>query len=317
VLLFGCALAAGQSESLGDVARRERERRARAASHPRVLTNEDLQREKILDDDARATLANDSSAAAQKMPSPAGSASAPAVVIAPAMPQPAQAAASEAQAPWSFSLGEYARRLREEKARAREAHALAERSTGPGAATPASRVMIAPRTAPRSLAAISAGPRSARRRTERSPRRVGGAGDEDRVLRAMGTNYTLRRGDSLWKVARLLFRDARLWKEIWRANPQITNPNRVRAGRTVRLPGEQTLARARARLAAPRVARVSGPRNHPAAAASAWGASLKSRRGATPLAAHAAAVAGLPDAAVAAVCDGPASACSAQPPSRK
>jgi nucleoid-associated protein YgaU len=252
VLLFGCVLAAGQSESLGDVARRERERRAGRATHPRVLTNEDLQREKILD-----TPAIPVAEAAPASESP-GSAAAPKAAEVPAIAMPAAASSTVPFVPNTFSLGEYARRLRQERAREREARALAEGSTGAPVASPLSRVVVAPGTTPRPLASVTVEPRAAQRKSDRAPRRARRVPGEDIARGADRSRYTLRRGDSLWKVARVLFGDARLWKQIWRANPQLANPNRVRAGKTLRLPNDETLARARARLSAPGVARVRG-----------------------------------------------------------
>ena len=44
------------------------------------------------------------------------------------------------------------------------------------------------------------------------------------------------RGASLWKLAHTYMGAGNLWKALWKANPQIKDPNRIRAGQTLRLP---------------------------------------------------------------------------------
>ena len=80
--LLGAGLASAQS--LGELARRDRERRAAVKNHARVLTNEDFRRSRILE--------------------PAPAAPPPSVSLGNVMEQP------------GFSLGEYARELRRQRA---------------------------------------------------------------------------------------------------------------------------------------------------------------------------------------------------------
>ena len=44
------------------------------------------------------------------------------------------------------------------------------------------------------------------------------------------------RGSSLWQLARTYLGDGRLWPAFWKANPQVLDPNRIRAGQLLRVP---------------------------------------------------------------------------------
>ncbi len=44
------------------------------------------------------------------------------------------------------------------------------------------------------------------------------------------------RGASLWRLARTYLGAGNLWAALWKANPQIKDPNRIRAGQVLRLP---------------------------------------------------------------------------------
>lgn len=44
------------------------------------------------------------------------------------------------------------------------------------------------------------------------------------------TRYVIRHGDSLWSIANRYLVHPWEWKELWRANPEIKNPNRLYAG---------------------------------------------------------------------------------------
>ncbi|HWE03436.1 MAG TPA: LysM peptidoglycan-binding domain-containing protein [Tepidisphaeraceae bacterium] len=82
---------------------------------------------------------------------------------------------------------------------------------------------------------------------------------------AASTNYIVKSGDTLSSIARATYGDARYYKKIMDANPKI-NPNRMRAGVSIVLPGRSqvahesattdadTLSKAPARHASPKAA---------------------------------------------------------------
>lgn len=49
-------------------------------------------------------------------------------------------------------------------------------------------------------------------------------------------NYTVKKGDTLWSISREELGDAFLWPKVWKENPEITNPDRLYPGQTVRIP---------------------------------------------------------------------------------
>lgn len=49
--------------------------------------------------------------------------------------------------------------------------------------------------------------------------------------------YTVKKGDSLWKIAKRFYGDAYQWRRIYDANRgQLSNPNRVQRGMTLKIP---------------------------------------------------------------------------------
>jgi LysM repeat protein len=50
--------------------------------------------------------------------------------------------------------------------------------------------------------------------------------------------YVVKKGDTLWDIAKQLYSDPLYWQSIWNRNPFIANPNRIFPGDTLALPGK-------------------------------------------------------------------------------
>jgi len=53
----------------------------------------------------------------------------------------------------------------------------------------------------------------------------------------------VQRGDTLWKLSAFYLGRGELWTTLWKANPQLNNPNLIHPGQLLRLPDATQLAR--------------------------------------------------------------------------
>ncbi|NOY75676.1 MAG: LysM peptidoglycan-binding domain-containing protein [Kiritimatiellaeota bacterium] len=52
--------------------------------------------------------------------------------------------------------------------------------------------------------------------------------------------YTVRKGDTLWKIARRFYGSGKEWRKIYQANQDtMSDPNKVKAGSKIRIPAKQ------------------------------------------------------------------------------
>ena len=49
--------------------------------------------------------------------------------------------------------------------------------------------------------------------------------------------HVVRKGDSLWSICELYFRDPWRWPKVWALNPEVTNPHWIFPGQTLRIGG--------------------------------------------------------------------------------
>jgi nucleoid-associated protein YgaU len=63
------------------------------------------------------------------------------------------------------------------------------------------------------------------------------SGSSSTAPRAGGQSYTVVKGDSLSKIAKRFYGDAKQWQKIYEANrDQIKNPDLIYPGQTFRIP---------------------------------------------------------------------------------
>ncbi len=273
VCVFSIGVATGSAQSLGDIARQEREkRRQRCVS--RVLTNDDLSRAEILSDQDRACL----EAAREALPARAG---APAPFSANAEIRPLAGEAPPIQPvvppfhldslifPYQsalpdFPLAEIAPYDREMKAvrLAREAQlhktVVARVPPGrsrrhlaapaPGIAPSIPQFRLEPVVFDAGLPPAPFAPSPPSDTTTVAPTRVEKippvrvvlptAADGSDVESGIPSAVRVERGDSLWKIAERHLGKGRAWRKIAAANPHIGDPNVIHAGDVLELPAE-------------------------------------------------------------------------------
>ncbi len=229
------------AQTIGDVARQERERRARQPQcAARVYTNEDLARPQILDPKDRACL----DAARQTAPA-----------VTPYLETAAPAVAGfETRLPDTpLALIAPRDRLMKEARLAREARwaqeaksARESRGTKPLRATP-SALQLEPATEVRTHVIEQPAPGIAPTLPVARPMRIQFApavrvvvpadvDDAPTGAQVAPRTIQVRRGDSLWRIAAQHLGNGKAWRQIAEANPQITNPNLIHAGDVIQLP---------------------------------------------------------------------------------
>ena len=64
-------------------------------------------------------------------------------------------------------------------------------------------------------------------------------GGEEETKPSGGSTYTVKSGDSLWKIAKQLYGSGADWKKIYEANKDVigSNPNLIYPGQTFTIPG--------------------------------------------------------------------------------
>lgn len=215
LVLLACVFALGVApsfaQSLADVARQERERQ-KNLSHPskHVYTNDDLQRSEILVPEDRKQFE-----AAHKIPASL------------ADPQPSDNAAGP-RPPQEIPLGDVARYYRqlnrlEEIQHADKTDVLPE--TKPVLALPTL-------TPPATISIPKLRWKQPRPLTRPEPRENVTIENTNRIL--------INRGDSLWMLAERYLGNGTRWHKILAANPQLKNPDLIRAGEWITLPLDES-----------------------------------------------------------------------------
>jgi len=49
-------------------------------------------------------------------------------------------------------------------------------------------------------------------------------------------DYTVVKGDTLWKISDTELKDPSLWPKVWKENPSITNPDKIYPGQKIKIP---------------------------------------------------------------------------------
>ncbi len=49
-------------------------------------------------------------------------------------------------------------------------------------------------------------------------------------------DYSVQKGDTLWDISEKQLNDSFLWPKVWKENPEIANPDKLKPGQTIRIP---------------------------------------------------------------------------------
>jgi nucleoid-associated protein YgaU len=207
----------GFAQSLGDIARQERERKKHLPQRElHVYTNEDLTRPHILvpEDQARAL------AARKNTPIPAVVASEPATRAVPEVAKPALVAQPDLAAAVRLELPNTRGQRSQPRPKLTLPVSHRARAGAPVRWRPLSTT---------SKTAISLSGFETEKNTHRS---VGLSQTASNGI----THVQIARGDSLWKLAQSYLGSGRLWHELAELNPEISNPDLVYVGESIRVP---------------------------------------------------------------------------------
>jgi LysM repeat protein len=80
--------------------------------------------------------------------------------------------------------------------------------------------------------------------SDKKPQTVTSAGERASSANEENTEYTIKKGDTLWDISNAFYKDPFLWPFIWKANPSITNPDLIYAGNKLTIPSLAPLERA-------------------------------------------------------------------------
>jgi nucleoid-associated protein YgaU len=208
----------GFAQSLGDIARQERERKKQLPQRElHVYTNEDLTRAHILvpEDQVRAL------AARKNAPIPAVVASEPATRALPEVAKPALVAQPDVAGAVRLELPN----TRGQPPQPRPKLTLPASHRARAGAPVRWRAPLS--TTPK--AAISLSDFEIEKNTHRS---VGLSQTASNGV----THVRIAPGDSLWKLAQSYLGSGRLWHELAELNPEISNPDLVYVGESIRVP---------------------------------------------------------------------------------
>jgi LysM repeat protein len=215
--IFIVGISSGFAQSLGDVAREERERREEVSRRRRVYTNEDLARTRVAVRESReeATPADSSAAVADQKPAEQNS-SLPLTIIWPN----------------DVPLGDVARFYRKQK----ELESVQEMEFAIQEPPILDLDFLLPTPLASPLPDFSTNfsneflpPPSVREPAWNQSVEPANAEPEGTVR--------VERGDTLWKIAARHLGDGKAWPKLAEANPELKDPNRIHAGRVLRLPG--------------------------------------------------------------------------------
>lgn len=207
VSLFFFGTVSSSAQSLGELARQERERRqSKSKCARRVYTNDDLARPQILDQQTRSCY----EAARRVRPAP---------YIAP----PIVAGLEETRLP-PVPFGALGRQLREERAAQVKQEVV--------------KIALPPQRPPRAAATEQRAAGVAARL--RPAHRLASPQGTERRVPTTTRLIRVQRGDTLWKLAQQHLGSGFRWNELAATNPQITNPDLIFVGQEIRLPPADT-----------------------------------------------------------------------------